>query len=1020
MGDHAQQQNPSLQFGRMHTFQDLILALQAFWASKGCLIWQPYNQVVGAGTMNPATFLRVLGPEPWNVAYVEPSVRPDDGRFGQNPNRLYTHTQFQVILKPSPERSQELFLESLRAIGVDLARHDVRFVEDNWAQPTIGAWGLGWEVWLDGLEITQYTYFQQVGGIALDPVCLEITYGLERIAMALQGVRSVFDLKWSDERTYGDVKLADEQERSAYAFNHADVEALHALFDIYEREGKQALSHGLVLPAHDYVLQCSNVFNLLDTRGAIGVTERQRYVGRMRDLARKVALEYVEQRERMGFPWLTKKEESRTERNERAGVAQFSTLDAQFQTLLVELGTEELPAGDVPTCQEQLGRYVVEALDAARITHGDVALIGTPRRTAIIVRDVSPRQRDVDTLVKGPAAKAAFDANGRPTQAAVGFARRFNLDPAELIVKEETGGSYVYAHKHEAGRPTIEVLAEVLPQAIGKITFEKTMRWNASNVAFARPINWIVALLGDRVIPFEFAGVASGNISFGSRGEGSPAFLVDHAERYPSLLSDHHILGDMAARRAEIKRQIAAAAAAVGGRVAEDDDLLDEVTNLVEQPTAVLCAFEEAFLELPSPVLVAVMRKKQRYFTVLGATPSSLPTGGERLMPFFITVRNGPATDLDEVRKGNEDVVRARFADAAYFFHQDISKPLDAYLPRLGTITFQAKLGSMLDKTRRIESLVEPIAAQLGVGSRASAVAQKAARLCKADLATSMVVEITALQGVMGREYHRRTSQDADKEAVAEAIFEHYLPRFAGDATPKTEAGLIVSLADKLDSIAGLFAVGLAPKGNADPFALRRAAIGVVQNLVASGRSFSLQAGLKSALARLPVAASAETVDAAYRFILDRERQQFLDEGYRHDVVEAIVAAVGDDPARARRHLAQLSKAVTREDWPTTLAAYARCARIVRTQGQESVDLAADPEPAARDLEEVVATLERPTDVQSFVANLRTLVAPITRFFDEVLVMVEDPGLRAKRLSLLRRIVAQADGIADLSKLEGF
>ncbi|RMG65443.1 MAG: glycine--tRNA ligase subunit beta, partial [Chloroflexi bacterium] len=374
----------------------------------------------------------------------------------------------------------------------------------------------------------------------------------------------------------------------------------------------------------------------------------------------------------------------------------------------------------------------------------------------------------------------------------------------------------------------------------------------------------------------------------------------------------------------------------------------------------------------------------------------------------------------DEVRKGNEDVVRARFADAAYFFRQDLSKPLEAYLPRLDTITFQAKLGSMLDKTRRIEALVVPLGAQLGVGSRELEIARKAARLCKADLATSMVVEITALQGVMGREYHRRTSDDEDKDAVAEAIFEHYLPRFAGDATPKTAAGLVVSLADKLDSIAGLFAVGLAPKGSADPFALRRAAIGVVQNLIAGGQSFSLRAGLQSALTHLPVAASAEVLDAAHRFILDRERQQFLDEGYRHDAVEAIVAAAGDDPARARRFLAQLSAALAREDWPATLDAYARCARIVRTQARAPSDIAEDPEPAARALAQAVARLEKPADAQSLISNLQSLVVPITRFFDEVLVMAEDPRLRASRLALLQRIVAQADDIADLSKLEGF
>lgn len=1015
----------------MQTFQDLILTLQSFWAAKGCLIWQPYNQVVGAGTMNPATFLRVLGPEPWNVAYVEPSARPDDGRFGQNPNRLYTHTQFQVILKPSPERSQDLYLESLRVIGVDLRVHDVRFVEDNWAQPAIGAWGLGWEVWLDGLEITQYTYFQQVGGLPLDPVCLEITYGLERIAMALQGAPTVFDLKWDATRTYGDVKLTDEQERSQYAFNYADVEELHELFDIYEREGKRAASYGLVLPAHDYVLQCSNTFNLLDTRGAIGVTERQRYLGRIRDLAREVAMKYVEQREKLGFPLL---QVANSKLQVESVSGKSATFNLQPATLLLELGTEELPADDVTTCQEQLGKVVVEALDAARIDHGSVTLIGTPRRTAVLVKDVALAQRDVDELTKGPPAKTAFDKDGNPTQSAIGFAKRFNVDPKGLVVKEDSGGSYVYARKREAGKATLDVLAQALPQALGKITFEKTMRWNSSNVAFSRPINWIVALLGDQAIPFEFAGVVSGNTSFGSRGEGSPELTVAHADNYQSRIAEHHIIGDISARRAEIKRQIDAAAATVGGCVADDDELLDEVTNLVEQPTAVLCAFDEEFLKIPSPVLTSVMRKKQRYFTVLAPTlnlpqgrAASLPEREGRIMPFFITVRNGNDKHLGQVRTGNEAVVNARFADATYFYRQDIRVPLEAYLPRLDTIVFQSKLGSMLDKTKRIESLVEPIARQLGhddgrrtTDDESLVIARKAAHLCKADLATSMVVEITALQGVMGREYQMRTSNDPDKDAVAQAIFEHYLPRFAGDATPKTDAGLIVALADKLDSITGLFAVGLAPKGSADPFALRRAAIGLVQNLMASGKSFSLLAGLKSAMARLPVGMNSDALAAAHKFILERERQLLLDEGYRYDAIDAVLAEQGDDPARARAAISQLNEITQRSDWPAILAAYARCARIVRGQSHQPRAEIQDPEPTARELAKRVDALTHPADVQSLVANLQLLVEPINAFFDQVMVMTDDITLRELRLALLQRIVDQAKGIADLGKLEGF
>ena len=285
-------------------FQDIILTLNKFWGEQGCIIAQPYDVEKGAGTMNPATFLRVLGPEPWNVAYVEPSRRPTDGRYGENPNRLQHYFQYQVIIKPSPDNIQELYLESLERIGVNPREHDIRFVEDNWEAPTLGAWGLGWEVWLDGMEVSQFTYFQQCGGIDCKPVCSEITYGLERLATSIQNKDSVYDIEWVGDISYGDIYLQDEIDYSTYNFEVADVEALQTWFDMYEREAKRVVAKGLVLPAYDYVLKCSHTFNLLDARGAISVTERTNYIARVRVLARLCAQAYVEQRERLGFPLL--------------------------------------------------------------------------------------------------------------------------------------------------------------------------------------------------------------------------------------------------------------------------------------------------------------------------------------------------------------------------------------------------------------------------------------------------------------------------------------------------------------------------------------------------------------------------------------------------------------------------------------------------------------------------------------------------------------------------------------------
>ena len=325
------------------SFQEVIMRLQAYWAEQGCLIWQPYSEKVGAGTANPGTILRVLGPEPWNVAYVEPSYRPDDGRYAENPNRMQMHTQFQVILKPAPENSQELYLRSLEAIGVDRQKHDIRFVEDNWASPALGAWGLGWEVWLDGLEITQYTYFQQAGGITLDPVPIEYTYGLERIVMFLQNVKEVWQIDWDGKRTYGDVLKTPEIEHCRYDFEVADVGRLKQMYDLFEAEARSCLAHRLVIPAHDYVLRCSHTFNLLDARGAIGVTERAAFFARMRDLARQVSEAYVEQRQHEEYPWIEEQPAAGDKLQVEDSGPRPSIANLQPSTYLLEIGTEELP-----------------------------------------------------------------------------------------------------------------------------------------------------------------------------------------------------------------------------------------------------------------------------------------------------------------------------------------------------------------------------------------------------------------------------------------------------------------------------------------------------------------------------------------------------------------------------------------------------------------------------------------------------------------------------------------------------
>ena len=1013
-------------------FQSIIFKLQTYWHEQGCLIWQPYHTEVGAGTMNPATFLRSLGPEPWNVAYVEPSIRPDDGRYGENPNRFYQHTQYQVIIKPDRGNSQELYLGSLEAIGIDPQKHDIRFVEDNWAQPAISAWGLGWEVWLDGLEITQFTYFQQVGGLALDPIAVELTYGLERIAMALQGARDFKELLWSPTMKYGDALLQNEQETSKYAFELADVERLRQMFDLYEAEAKTALEHFQVLPAHDYVLKCSHTFNILDTRGAIGVTERQGYFRRMRALARGVAETYVEQRQRLEYPWLEDDADGGPQTADRkvaavSGPPSAVAVPTTPADLLLEVGTEELPPADLEDALAQLKESVPAMLAAQRLTHGEIQILGTPRRLVVSIENLSPAQPDLEELVKGPPASRAFDSAGAPTKAAEGFARSKGVQVSDLEVREIEGGEYVAAVVRQSGRPTPEVLAEQIPQIIAGLSFGKSMRWlpasrhagNFTNVAFSRPIRWLLALFGESVIPFEYAGLTAGNITRGLRFIEPLEIPVNTPAEYFAALEKQGILLDPAVRKAAVEEQVNLIAFEAGGEIRPDPDLLTEVTHLVEAPTALRGDFDPSHLELPREVLIGVMKKHQRYFPIFQ---------GEKLLPHFVIVANKPAgTSLAAIKQGNEDVVRARFADAAYFVREDLKKPLEDFIPGLEKLTFQTALGSMLDKTYRIGHLVGVLAPMLNLSPEETFTAARAAKLCKADLATHMVVDMTSLQGAIGRDY---ALASGEPPVIANAIYDHYLPRSAGDAAPQSKPGLVVGLADRLDSLAGLFAAGLAPTGNKDPFAQRRAALGLVGNLIAWKLDFDLRPALTAAAENLPIEASPESQAECLSFIIERLRNVLLDEGYRYDIVEAVVAAQGHNPAQAAEAVAELTEWVAREDWSTILPAYSRCVRITRSavSGQPSVVSAdlfeVDAEgqlfEALKTTEETMSLSTPHSPLSAFLTAFVPIIPAIDKFFEDVMVMVEDEQVKNNRLALLQRIAALTEGIADLSKLEGF
>ncbi|NOH01084.1 MAG: glycine--tRNA ligase subunit beta [Chloroflexi bacterium] len=1007
------------------SFQSIILKLQQFWSDHGCLITQPYYTQVGAGTMNPNTFLRVLGSRPWNVAYVEPSVRPDDGRYGENPNRFQLHTQFQVILKPDPGNPQELYLESLKALGIDPRQHDIRFVEDNWEQPAISAWGLGWEVWLDGQEITQFTYFQQMGGVTLDPVSVEITYGLERILIGINGAAGATGAIWDKEYgagiSYGEIRRQEEFEHSKYYFEIADVERVRQMYDLFSAEADACLAQGLIVPAHDYVLKCSHSFNILDTRGAISVAERQAFFRRMRELARKVAESYEEQRKGLEYPLLKEKGIG----NSALGKASLPIPHSPLPFLL-EIGVEELPASDVDSAHEQLTQRIPTLLDELRLDHSDVRIFTTPRRLVVSIEALSPSQPDREDLVKGPPADKAFvvgrDNISTYTPAAIGFAKKNGVNVEDLQVREEGGGKYVFAVVQQKGHPTPEVLAEALPKLVESIKFEKSMRWNDSGVSFSRPIRWYVALLGDMVIPFEYAGVVSGNVSRGLRPYDSPEIKIPSADKYFDVIREAGIILDKEERKASILEQVKQAASLVGGEAIIEEDLLSEVANLVEMPTAVMGGFDPEFLQLPKDVLISVMKKHQRYFPVANSSTRSgqaanHPITNYQLLPHFIAIRNGDDIHIDTVREGNEHVLGARFADANFFVREDVKLKLEEYRPKLAGLTFHTKLGSMLDKSERIKKLVNDLIPMLKLENDEAIFARRAAHLMKADLVTQMVTEMTSLQGIIGREYALRSGE---KKEVAAAIGEQY------QTVPQTKPGLVIALADRLDSLVGLFAAGLAPTGAKDPFGLRRAAIGVVQPLIEHDVDFDLADAVKKSAKTQPIEVKDEVQKQILEFIAGRLSVALKEMGYRYDVVDAVLAEQSANPAAAARAVKQLSVWVGREDWSAILPAFARCVRIIRPANLDDRPLTIDDkafiEKEEKDLYKALqsSVVNRPSSVDEFLNIVVKLIPSINAFFDKVLVMAEDEKVRRNRLALVGQIAGLSKGIADLSKLEGF
>jgi len=1009
----------------MLTMQDALLTLARYWAGQGCMLVQPMNTEVGAGTLNPATALRVLGPEPWRVAYPEPSVRPDDSRYGDNPNRLQTHTQFQVILKPEPGNPQELYLGSLTALGIDVAAHDVRFVEDNWASPALGAWGLGWEVWLDGLEITQFTYFQQSGGMPLDPVSVEITYGMERIIMALQRVSHFRDIVYAPGISYGEAFGQTEYEMSRYYLDDADIATHHALFDAYAAEAGRLIDARLPVPAHTCVLKCSQAFNVLDARGAISTTQRAQAFTRMRNLAHGVAELWAQRRAELGYPLgtATLPPSATTAAAAPApgtgvpaaavpapgpGAAPGPSVPAD---LAFEIGVEELPPAEVTGAAETVRASLAAKLAATRLRHGGITVMSSPRRIAAIVSDVQPREDDEEQAIRGPRLSAAYDADGNPTKAARGFAAGHGIDVTDLRPMTSNGGTYAGFIRHVPGRPAAGVLTAVLPAVVAGLRAERNMRWSAPGLSYSRPIRWLLALLGPHPVPFTVAGITSGRVTRVHRTAAESAVAVDAASRYLPTLRAHAIEPDASQRRSRIVSGAAGLAATAGGQVDADREaaVIDEVKNLVEDPVPILGSFDRKYLDLPADVLTTVMKKHQRYLPVR--------SDSGQLQPHFITIANGEC-DRELVRAGNEAVLRARYEDAAFFWRNDLAKPLAEMSSRLAQLTFESRLGSVADRAARIAAIAAVIADRVDLAGGDQVILRRAGELAKFDLGSAMVAELPSLAGVMAREYASRAGEPA---AVAESLFEMELPRHAGDALPRSRPGAVLALADRLDLLAGLFAIGAEPTGSSDPFGLRRAAAGLLAILRAHPGlgKLTIDAGVAIAAARQPVPADRQLPGTVLEFVGRRFDQLMLDEGHPAASIRAVRSLVST-PVRAEQTLEQLAGLLQAPAGRELVAAIQRVRRIIPPGTAPGFDPGLFNSPAEHSL---LAAMDKTREATGQDASLgqfaaaATITGPINDLFDQVLVMADDPAVRANRLGLLASVYQLAARYLDWEQL---
>ncbi len=1043
-------------------FQEFILELCQYWKNFDCLLSQPYDLHMGAGTFHPHTFLKGLGPEPWRCAYVQPCRRPVDGRYGKSPYRFQHYYQLQVLLKPAPSNIIDLFLNSLEHIGIKLKENDIGLLEDDWKGPTLGAWGLGWEVRANGQEVTQFTYFQQLGGMDVDVVCGEITYGLERLYMYTYGYKDALDIPFNDHFTYRDIYFQNEFEFSYFNFLEANTDELFRQFEKCEEFVERLCEKKLILPAYDYVLQASHSFNLLDARGAISSTERQRFIGRVRDLAKKCAFMYKTERENIGFPLLHKLEsdpriplllknsEPTIQQKQQLGNYSPKNSNRILTDILFELGVEEMPPSFQLNAQKEMEEKIQEFLSFKKnqfknypefidlLNKLKIRFEISSRRMSLSWKDIPEWEPEFIQELWGPAKKIAQNENGDWSQAAIGFCKKNSIPIENIILKQKNDGEFIYFIKKNDPINFPYLLADNFKNWVIHLNILLKMKWLSKEISppFIRPVRWIVSLVENEVLPLSLFGLNASHYTCGQRILNSDFVSINHAKEYEKILQKNHVIFSFQERKEKILTDISELLKNEPHfEIIEDNDLLNKCIGLFESPFVFLGKFDEKYLRLPKKLIQSVLREHMNYFSLLNSN-----TG--EMLPCYIGVANFKCSELENMIQGTQTVVVGRLEDGAFYYDGDLKTSLQDLRALLKNQIFQEGMGTLYDKTERLVQIVQELNKIPNYFSQEDfEIIETACCFSKSDLRSGCVQEFPdEMQGLMGGilAKNQNICHDFKKsQDVADAISQHYLPAGLNSNYPITKHALFVSLLDKWDSICLMISTGVEIKSNKDPFGLRRLALSILRILGLKKDENSLNISLVELKNIWKIVAQKNQINVPenfdeklMNFLIDRMKF-VLKEHYETNFVDALTRYYPihsiSNGLQFLHTLQQFFKEESHFQFSNTFIPYRRALNLTKNITAEKKIIAGlfVHESENKLYEKIIASeilIKNQLNEGKFSDYLHTLSdleAPLSNFFESVMINDENINIKENRQQLLLKVRSLYESVADFSIIQG-